>query len=191
MSSLRITSQLLEYEVFKQETDYTCGGAVVRAMLNYYGILKNRSENEINVKLKTRFKSPNLGTHPDNMISFLKREGLYVLFSENGSIELLCHYINQQIPIIVLDSKWGGHWSAVVGYDCRGSLDNIMDIDLFLADPSHEHIEMHRHHTGGITKEKASNFYNHWYESELFEKYRERFYIAAYFPTLKVITYKQ
>lgn len=191
MQSNKWTNNLLKMKVFSQETDFTCGGSIIKTLLNYYGILGDKTEHEISIGLNTGTKQPNLGTHPDDMVEYLRSEGLQVISSENGTIELLRHCINQGVPVIVLDSKWGGHWRMVIGYNFHSNLNNEEEDYLFFADPAYKDIESNIDCMPGTVTETSRNFYDEWYECMLFEKRRNRFYIAAYPKTKIFIQYNK
>jgi hypothetical protein len=177
-------------KVYQQETEYSCGGSVLKTLLDYYELLGGRSEADLSKALKTGFGPPNPGTHPDEMVKTLEHEGLEVKFGEHCSLEEIYHYIGQDIPVIALDSTWGGHWRIIIGYDFHGSYDRWEDNELFFADPEYRVIEANVDNLAGITTENESRFFYEWYENRLFEKNRENFCIVAYPQNTRIISFK-
>lgn len=174
------TAKILPLKVYQQETEYSCGGASIKALLDYYGMLGGRSESDISRDLGTRFETPNPGTHPDGVVAYLKALGLIVESGENGSMDMIYHYLDQRVPVVVLDSTWGGHWRVLIGYDFHGDRAKWEDNDVFFADPEYRAIEPIVDRSTGVLTENESRFQYEWYENRLFEKPRESFYVVAY-----------
>ena len=183
------TRHLIPMKIYQQETEYSCGGATLKTLLNYYGLLHGRTESDISRSLGTGFGPPHPGTHPDRMAKFLKEEDFRVESGENGSLELINHYVNQNIPVIVLDNTWGGHWRMIIGYDYHGDKESWEDNDVFFADPEYRSAEPNVYRNIGITMENESRFDYEWYENRLFERQREKYYIVAYPPDRNVAAF--
>ena len=173
------TRKLLPVKVFQQETEYSCAGAVARSLLDSYGLLKGRGEAELNAALKTGMTEDHPGTSPENFVHFLKQEGLAVAAGEHGSIARIHQFLDQGIPVIVLDSSWGGHWRLVIGYDQHGNPDRWEANELFFADPEFRQFEPNIERPSGIMSENESRFEYEWYENRLFSRSYERYFIVA------------
>jgi hypothetical protein len=176
---MRLSRKILPLQVIQQETDYSCGGACALMLLDYYGILDGRSECEISHMLGTRFCHPMPGTHPDSMVEFLRSEGLMVLASEGGTLELIYDSIDDGHPVLVLDSSWGGHWRLVVGYEIPEGIDDWRRNRLLFADPEWQIDLPTIDRRTGITIQNARQFFKQWYENRLFNRAWERFYVLA------------
>lgn len=171
---------LMRMKVYRQETEFSCGAAVLRSLFDYYEILRDRSEAEICKTLETRFENPHPGTHPDKMIKCLEENGLSVESGENADINLICHYIDQNIPVIVLDSSWGGHWRMVIGYG-RHNLFPLSGVrDIYIADPEPETTSQKSLDHEGVVVENEQQFCSKWFERSLYERARNRYYIVGY-----------
>lgn len=181
--------KLIYLKVYQQETQFSCGAAIVKTLLDYYGRLKSMSEAEICIKLGTRFEDPHLGTHPDKMVSFLKSEGLIVESGENAGMKLLYHYIDQNIPVIVLDSTWGGHWRMVVGYGRQIDQVQAGNRDIYIADPEFETSSQKFSDYNGVVIENENQFCAKWFEDSLYERARDRYYIVAYPADGNIVQY--
>ncbi len=187
--SIPQSKMLIHMKVYHQETEYSCGAAVIKTLLDYYSILRNRSEADICDKLGTRFEAPHQGTHPDKMVRYLRDEGLNVEFGENKEIALIYHYIDQGLPVIVLDSTWGGHWRMIVGYDSPDNQRQDTVRNIFIADPVYKTINQVSNSCKGIMQEKEDQFYAKWFEDTLFERVRRRFYVVAYPRNKEIVRY--
>ena len=129
-----IESTILDFPQVRQSNEYSCGAAVVRAVLAYYG--KDIKEEDLMDKLST---SETYGTDPNNIISYLKKNKLKVDCISFMTIEKLKSYIDKKIPVIVLIQAWAddkeeyketldnGHYVVVIGYTNN---------KLFFEDPS-------------------------------------------------------
>ena len=118
-----IESTILDFPQVRQSNEYSCGAAVVRAVLAYYG--KDIKEEDLMDKLST---SETYGTDPNNIISYLKKNKLKVNCISFMTIEKLKSYVDKKIPVIVLIQAWAadkkeyketldnGHYVVVIGY---------------------------------------------------------------------------
>lgn len=176
---IELGRKLLPLKMIQQETDFSCGGASARMLLDYFGLLRDRTEDEISAWLGTRFEEPYPGTHPDRMIEFLRSEELAVISGENGTLEMIYDAIDEGSPVMVLDSTWGGHWRLITGYEICDGVDDWMRNKLYIADPEYRMDIPTIDNRTGITVQNARQFYKQWYENRLFERTWERFYIIA------------
>lgn len=81
---------------FKQDTDYSCGPAVMQMVFRFYG--KVFSEDKLIKKLKT---NKDLGTAHQAMIELALAEGFYVYVNNESSLEEIKFFHNKNIPVIV------------------------------------------------------------------------------------------
>jgi len=185
------TQRVIDTNSYQQETEYSCGGAVIKTLLDYFNRLNGRSEAEISKALGTGFGPPNPGTHPDQMLEFLKADGFEVVSGENASMDLVYHYLDQNVPVIALDSTWGGHWRLIVGYDFNGDKKKWENNDVIFADPEHKTVEPNVDNEKGLITENESRFFYEWYENRLFERPREKFYVVAYPSDMIIVPYRK
>ena len=174
------TRKIIPVRSFQQETEYSCGGAVAKAILDYYGTLRGRSEAELSQALRTGMSSDHPGTRPDDFVAFLRSEGFNVSAGEKGSLDLIYHYLDQAVPVIVLDSSWGGHWRLIVGYDWHGDRESWEDNVLFFVDPEQRALEPDIDRRTGIMMENESRFDSEWYENRLFDHDFMKYFIIAH-----------
>mgnify|MGYP001583685360 CR=1 FL=1 len=105
----------LSLPTFKQETEYTCGPAALRAIFTYFD--KSFTEKEIETFCQS--KPWPIGTDNDNMSKAPSLAGLFGKTEENASIETLAKYIDRGIPVLVnfIDvPQKSGHFATLVGY---------------------------------------------------------------------------
>lgn len=118
---------------FVQTDDSRCGPAVVKMVLDYYGI--DATEDDLCPKLQHTY---DLGCKNSDIERVFKEYGLKVHPKENGTIEDLKYWIDKKVPVIVdwltpgveRDDMFmpNGHASIVIGVN----KDNIK-----LLDPEH------------------------------------------------------
>ncbi len=105
---------LKHYCSAKQLTDYTCGPACTRSLLNFAKGL-NISEEQMARDCHTTSRD---GTTPANMVKALWKHGLpaKVATLDRKTIMWLLHQ-DKPVPILWGDWSEGGHWVVVIGYD--------------------------------------------------------------------------
>lgn len=100
---------------FKQKNDWTCGPAVARIVLHYFG--KTRTIVELSRELKTNRS----GTANKPLIKLLRRNGLRLRVKENASIKDLRRYLRRHL---VMTAYWipyhrEGHYSIIKKVDSK------------------------------------------------------------------------
>jgi uncharacterized protein len=130
------TSKVLDFPNPRQSYDYSCGPGAVQAVMAYYG--EDYRESQLIELLKT---DKNEGTYVKDIVKFLHSRGLSTNVKERMTKNELFHYIDKDIPVIVLIQAWGkepdfnnhykdcwndGHFVVVIGYT---------DEDIICADP--------------------------------------------------------
>ena len=160
---------LLSVNSFQQTTEYTCGPASVMTLLRYYAI--TGSEMNIAEEMGT---SSSTGTTPEQMTTWLNKNGFTAEWHEEGTLEILRENLSNGIPTLVEWSDWGGHWVLVIGYDTRQT-DDLMDDVIIFADPYDHHDD----NKDGFTFFNAQRFYYMWYDALLFGRVMKRVYINA------------
>lgn len=121
--------RLLDFPSLRQSRVYSCGAAVVQAMLMYYG--DDKRENELVEDLNTNRK----GTWIKNIVKFFKNRGFKIKHGEEYSIDDIKKFIDKKIPVIIALQAWpekekknwekgysNGHYVTVIGYTDRGMI---------------------------------------------------------------------
>ncbi len=128
-----------------------CGPAVLRMVLEYYGI--NKSEEDLAELCRT---SKDVGTDDQTLLKILRGFGLKAKIKNNASFSDIKKYLDKEIPIIVDWFTRGrqdysesevadGHYSVVVGLDKEF---------IYLQDPE----------IGRIRKLKRDDFLKVWFD---------------------------
>lgn len=155
--SLRI---LTGFETLQQSTEWTCGLASARMVMNWYGM----AENETDVSLGSHRQGGKAGAtvltgmqevfqymndtydqdwvwistqdldDPDGEESYI---GDYCLQAATYPdwYGLIPYLLENDIPIMVGSDEWGGHWQVLIGYDDMGTIEKSEDDVIILADP--------------------------------------------------------
>jgi predicted double-glycine peptidase len=115
--------KLLSLPLVSQETDYTCGTAAVKSVLQNLG--KHFPESVLAERLGS---NPKYGTAYNRIVSFFENLQIETEAKEGMTIECLEKSIDNGFPVIVCFQAWGipeqyeegwdeGHYSVVAGYD--------------------------------------------------------------------------
>lgn len=115
-------SDAIDFPIITQSKQWTCGPAVVRAMLRFQGIRK--SEAALAKLLKTTRK---WGTTPFNMTDVLDDFNLRPSALYCTTQSRLKETIRSGRPVIILWNDWEGHWVVLVGYDKKSKSVMMMD----------------------------------------------------------------
>ncbi len=99
---------------FEQETEFTCGPAVLKMIMHYFG--ENIAERRLRKHTKS---SPLGGTNHEKLISTVQTLGYHCFVKQNAQPRHLKSFINRGYPIIINwqepDTK-DGHYSVIFGY---------------------------------------------------------------------------
>lgn len=122
---------------YLQVLDYTCGPASTMTLLNYYHMLNQKDLNfTTEKKLAAEMgSSPEVGTHPLQMVKWLQTHGMEVSAGINGNLSMIRESLKKGQPVLVEWIDWGGHWTLIVGYDDKNTADTSDDV-LYFADPA-------------------------------------------------------
>lgn len=123
--------RLLDFPETRQATGFSCGAAVVQAILYYYGL--DVREGKL---IKMLSVDPNFGTDPDTMCNRLKEVWSLTVDMKHGmTVDEVKGYIDRKIPVILGIQAWNddsgkevdysemyedGHYVVAIGYtdDC-------------------------------------------------------------------------
>lgn len=126
-SSVATSSVLIELPQTRQATNYTCGVAVVQSILAYNGV--KLREDVLAEKVKA---TPERGTAPDAMMSYLAEHGIGTRLVKNMTLAELRAFIDASCPVICFLQAWNedpefdystgwedGHYAIAIGYDAE------------------------------------------------------------------------
>lgn len=159
---------LLTVKGYQQTENYTCGPASVMSLMNYYGMLKDdqmtkATELQISKEMGT---NDDVGTLPQQMITWLEKHGFEVKSGVNGTVDMLRDNLKKGIPTIVDWIDWGGHWEVVTGYNAIGkTVDDDKDT-IFFANPAANFDNKNIHFINGITSFNPDRFASMWFDAQ-------------------------
>ena len=96
----------------QQQADHACGTAVVRNLLDYYG-LPVLTERTLLRHMNATFED---GIDPHDMARYLNSIGLEAKVHINGKLRDLQKPLLRRVFPIIVWQDWGGHYVMVVGY---------------------------------------------------------------------------
>lgn len=165
---------LPHYKTYQQTTEITCGPAAALTVLVHFGNT-NWTENEI---AKIMGSKPEVGTDTKGMVRFFQTIGWDVTSSlnradKNGitfpTVEDFKNFVisnlKKNVPIMVENIDWGGHWRAIIGYDTMGT-DPTADDVVILADS----YDTSDHCQDGYNVNSVERFYYMWFDAHMLPK---------------------
>lgn len=159
---------LLKLKTKQQSLDYSCGPAAVMSIMNYYGLLKdNQMKDATELKIvKEMGTNADIGTTPEQMVTWLKNHGFDVKWGTGGTLEMLQDNLKRGIPTLVEWIDWGGHWELVIGYNKAGKSPIEEKDTIFFADSS-AHFDNVKY-INGISAFNPDRFNTMWFDAQLF-----------------------
>lgn len=131
-----LKGKYIDFPIFNQEKNYTCGCACVRAFLEFNGE-DPMTEQEIVEELDANVS---VGTLYRNIANFFHDEGYQVFFKQNLELKELTELLDNKQPVLIALQAWSevkdkdyndiwnsGHYLVVIGYD---------DNNIYFMDPS-------------------------------------------------------
>ncbi|MEK6918735.1 MAG: C39 family peptidase [Nanoarchaeota archaeon] len=111
----KVLRKILKVPYDKQKTDYTCGPASLKMILEFFGIKKPEIilAHQAHTKKKT-------GTTHEQMINLVRREGLYCYVHNQSNINTIKHFITAGLPVIISfknPEDKEGHYAVAIGYN--------------------------------------------------------------------------
>lgn len=181
---------LEKYKTHQQQTEYTCGPAAAFTVVAHFTGVPPEEEMAMAKIMDTHpagVKDP--GTNTRGMSRYFTEKGWSVKNSlkdgSPGSYEEFLAFVDDNlknnIPIMVENVDWGGHWKVIIGHDTLGDEAGANDVLLF-ADPydTTDHVQ------DGYGIVPAQRFYYMWFDAQLFrEKERRRQWLTAVPPGYK------
>jgi predicted double-glycine peptidase len=124
---------IIPVHVAKQNHNYDCGAAALRAVCEYF---KAGPEDQAEF-IKACDTGKEKGTHPEDIVKAARSFGLNAKQLPNMTIELLLKILKTKIPVICAVQAWGkkseyhklkdGHYVVAIGFD---------DTNIYFEDPS-------------------------------------------------------
>lgn len=187
MKSTETRTILPHFQTIQQSAEWSCGVDSALMVLNYYGKLKDHTEETL-----AKFRTNQLAeeaTSLKSMIQIFEGVGGMTIHStydytkeeamEQVNLQMIRDYLKRGVPVIVAWNDWGGHWQTIIGYDDMGT-ETTQDDVLIVAD-SYDTTD---HNQDGYGIIPAERFYYNWTMFDFFEKHyqideRDRLFIAV------------
>ncbi len=173
---------LSEFETYQQTTEYSCGAASARMVLNHY---ENQDYNELEI-CTLAGTDTSKGTSVEGLVQFFDGIGWkteyhagtdFYFASIYDAEKYLIDTIDQGMPIMVSWEDWRGHWQVIIGIDTCGSDDPYDDV-LIMADP----YDITDHYQDGYYVVPFGRFMDMWREGPCTQKsepYEQPFVVAV------------
>jgi len=160
---------LPHYPTFQQTTEYSCGPAAARTVLDFFG--NNDFDETTLIKLmKTK---PKIGTSLGNMVKFFKSIGWNVQSSldtppmdQAAFQKFVMKNLSQGKPILVENVEFGGHWRVIIGCDGMNTASDLYDDVLIFADP----YDTSDHKMDGYSIGSLDRFFWMWFDHNMLPK---------------------
>ncbi|MDR3336033.1 MAG: hypothetical protein LBT16_02405 [Treponema sp.] len=177
---------LNKYKTAQQASEWSCGPAAVRTVLEYFGKLRGQTEFDL---AQLRENDREEATTLDGIVEIFRgQEGDWAWIStddldEEGTIGahnlcktgkegLIPASLKAGIPVIIGWDEWGGHWQVIIGYDDLGTPQTQDDV-LILAEP----YDTTDHLQDGYLVESFERLRNGW--GAAFDPRQERVFLIA------------
>jgi hypothetical protein len=161
---------LPHFPTIQQTTEYSCGPASVVMVLKYFNPKLDISDRSLCSIMQT---STVKGTTTRGMLLYFEPDKWTIESNftnktpqTDGEFKsFVVSHLKNNMPILVENIDWGGHWRVIMGYDDLGT-PAIADDVLILADP----YDTTDHYQDGYGIEPAQRFYYMWFDAKLFPK---------------------
>lgn len=182
---------LLEhYKTYQQSQEYTCGPAAALTVVNYFQGMPQEDEMQIAKIMGTgTVTSSHPGTNTAGMVKYFKKLGweVHSCLSDPTPKDypafkaFVLKNLQNQVPIMVENVDWGGHWRVIIGLDTMGDQNDDNDV-LIMVDP----YDVTDHKQDGYNIVPLERFYYMWFDAHLFkESEREKQWLTARPPVAK------
>lgn len=168
---------LSHYKTYQQTTEITCGPAAALTVLVHFG---NTSWTEKEIGKIMGIK-PVIGIDTKGMVKFFQKINWDVTSSLNSANKdgttfksvkdfksFVISNLKSNVPIMVENIDWGGHWRVIIGYDTMGT-DTTADDVLILADS----YDTSDHCQDGYNVNSVERFYYMWFDAQMLPKYQQ------------------
>ena len=155
---------------YQQTTEYTCGPAAALMVVEHF---QGRSEEDELAIGKIMGTKSYTGTNTKGMVKYFKKKGWQVTSSADKDKTpqntqefkaFVVEHLKRNVPIMVENVDWGGHWRVIIGYDTMGTDDITSSDVLIMADP----YDTADHLQDGYVVVPAEKFFYMWFDSHLF-----------------------
>lgn len=155
---------LPKFRTYQQTTEYTCGPAAALMVVEHF---QGRSEEDELAIGKIMGTKSYTGTNTKGMVKYFKKKGWQVTSSADKDKTpqntqefkaFVVEHLKRNVPIMVENVDWGGHWRVIIGYDTMGTDDITSSDVLIMADPLQD----------GYVVVPAEKFFYMWFDSHLF-----------------------
>ena len=172
---------LSNYKTYQQTTDYTCAPASAITILRHFN---NNDFDEMTLAEEMKTQIYPIGTSPDNVVKFFQKINWKVRSSLTeepfNSYEdfqtFIINNLKNNIPIMVENVEWGGHWRVIIGYDKVGTNSTTDDVIIF-ADP----YDTGDHNQDGYTIDNGEKFFEMWFDHYMLpENQRNQVWITVH-----------
>lgn len=114
---------VLDYPDIRQGDDSSCGPAVARSVLNFFG--EDETEEDLKKVLKC---TDDWGTDPTAIVNFFKKKG-YKVKNHEHTIDDIITFVKKKIPVILCIQAWSdnkvnyakswdhGHYVVAIGFN--------------------------------------------------------------------------
>lgn len=161
---------LPKFRTYQQTTEYTCGPAAALMVVEHF---QGRSEEDELAIGKIMGTKSYTGTNTKGMVKYFKKKGWQVASSADKDKTpqntqefkaFVVEHLKRNVPIMVENVDWGGHWRVIIGYDTMGTDDITSSDVLIMADP----YDTADHLQDGYVVVPAEKFFYMWFDSHLF-----------------------
>lgn len=177
---------LEHYKTYQQTKSYTCGPAAALTVVTHF---EGQPLDDEMTMAKIMDTGTPAGLHPGTttggMAGYFQKKGWTVHSSITDKDktpkdaaqfkDFVLSHLKRNVPIMVENVDWGGHWRVIIGYDTLGD-DRIENDVLIMADP----FDTTDHTQDGYNYIGADRFFFMWFDDHLFPKNeREKQWVTA------------
>jgi len=119
----------LNLKSYQQSTNYSCGAACTKTILESYGIVVPEA-----YIMKKEHTSDTHGTYPKDIVEQLQDFGLNAEIRFDSNFEAIQSALLDGHKALAIWSDWGGHWVCIDGWELAED-DNWKNDFIVLADP--------------------------------------------------------
>ncbi len=170
MKSSNNLTILSNFKTLQQKTPFSCGPSAALMVIKYLSPSFTVTEEELGQYMSTSRMG---GTGTKNMIKYFKNnkwtvESCYANATPDNPLafrKFVLEHLHANMPILVENVEWGGHWRVIIGYDTMGTSNTENDVLIF-ADP----YDTTDHYQDGYTLGSAHRFFTMWFDAHLYPK---------------------
>ena len=161
---------LPQFKTLQQKTAYSCGPSAALMVVKYFSPESTATEGQLCTDMNT---SKMVGTGTKSMVKYFENnkwsvESCYTHETPEDLMafrKFVVDHLKANMPILVENIEWGGHWRVIIGYDTMGTQNAENDVLIF-ADP----YDTTDHYQDGYTIASAHRFFTMWFDAHLYPK---------------------